>query len=144
MHSRPGPSRWVFFTVVALASCAEPSNATVKKCVDECDASSDCPGGTGDCLDVCESEYEEATAIDCVPQYQALVDCLGKTTSACDPGACATEVSTYTICFGEYCGSDKSTFEGCLGAGGCTPTKDPICPPPPTGSGGGGVGGGAF
>jgi hypothetical protein len=137
-------SRHAFLALLALASCAEPSNATVKKCVDECDSSSDCPGGTGDCLDVCESEYANAEQVQCVPEYTAIVDCLAKETAACDPSACSIELSTYTICFGEYCGSDRSTFQGCLGAGGCTPQKDPICPAPPTGSGGGGVGGGSF
>ncbi len=134
-------STYAMLALLALAACSEPSNATVKKCVEECDSSSDCPGGTGDCLEVCESEYGNAEKVGCVPEYQAIVDCLAKDSTLCDPSACATQLSTYTICFGEYCGSDRSTFQGCLGAGGCIPQKDPVCPPPPTGSGGGGVGG---
>lgn len=146
-------SRSLFVLLIGLASCAEPSNATVKKCVDECDAASDCPGGTGDCLDVCESEYLEAERIQCVPEYQGIVDCLAASNALCDPAACATELSTYTICLGAYCGTERSTFricfakpEGLGGAGGgetCTEAKDTICPAPPGGgTGGGGVGGG--
>ena len=109
------------FALLALASCAEPSNATVKKCVDECDASSDCPGGTGDCLDVCENEYDEAERIECIADYKAMIECLGADPGTCDPNSCSTEISTYTVCFGEFCGINPA---------------DPACPEP-IGSGGG-------
>ncbi len=109
--------------LLAGAACAEPSNATVQRCVDQCDAASDCPSGTGNCLDVCENEYAEAERISCVPEYEVILDCLGSLKNVCDELACSTQLSEYTICYGAFCGENPTnpscvTGEGGAGQGG--------------------------
>lgn len=114
-------------------ACAEPSNATVERCVAQCDAAGDCPGGSGDCLDVCESQYAEAERIECVPEYQAILDCIDGLPSVCDPSSCSNELTSYTLCLGAFCATNTWFQLGNY-------TDDPVCPqePPPDGTGAGG------
>ncbi len=90
--------------LVALAGCAEPSHPTVARCTTQCDSAGDCPRGTGDCLELCEAQYEEAQRIDCEIEYTAILDCVATLKDICDETPCSTELSQYTLCLGEFCG----------------------------------------
>ncbi len=107
--------------ISAAVACREPSNATVSTCVDQCDAAGDCPGGSGDCLDICESQFDEASRIECVPQYEAILDCLGGLPSVCDPSPCTSQLSEYTQCLGAFCAKERGFIIG-------TDAVDPSCP----------------
>lgn len=120
----------IFLVSIVALACSEPSNATVEKCTAQCDAAGDCPGGTGDCLDVCEAQYDEASRIECIPEYEGLLDCLGGEGDVCDPSRCTDEVTAYSICLGAFCAKDRGFSIG-------KDTVDPSCPQP-EGSGGGG------
>ena len=113
-------ARWLIL-IVSLVGCREPSNATVAQCVDQCDAAGDCPGGSGDCVEICESQFDEASRIECVGQYENLLDCIGKLESVCDPSPCTTQLSEYTLCLGAFCAKDRGFAIG-------KDTVDPSCP----------------
>ena len=103
------------FTLVfslALLACGEPSDSVVAACVEQCDAAGDCPGGTGNCLDTCESDRAFAKEIDCSAEYEAIIACNGELTDVCDVAACDTELSVYLTCFGEFCGLEPE-HEAC-------------------------------
>jgi hypothetical protein len=120
----------VCLIVASCVSCREPSNATVSKCVDQCDNAGDCPGGSGDCLEICESQFDEASRIECVPQYESILNCLDNLETVCDPSPCTTELSQYTLCLGAFCAKDRGFTIG-------KDSVDPSCPDA-QGTGGGG------
>jgi len=88
----------------AAASCGSPSDAVVAQCVEQCDAASACPNGTGNCLDGCEEERAFAKHVECSIEYESMLDCLDTVADVCDQfSACPTEVSVYFTCFGTFC-----------------------------------------
>lgn len=80
----------------------------VQQCIAQCEAAADCPGGTGDCDGNCVNDLEQARHIQCVIEYELLLDCIDTAGDACDTTECATRVSEYTSCFGEFCGANPS------------------------------------
>jgi hypothetical protein len=54
------------------------------------------------------NELEEAQHIDCVVEYQLLLDCIDTASDPCDTTECATRVTEYTTCFGDFCGANPT------------------------------------
>jgi hypothetical protein len=96
-----------FATAVTLLACkAEPSNATVARCAAQCEAASECPGVSSDCVDGCEADYELVKAIDCEAEYVAILDCVDGSTTPCDDlSGCEDAVNEFTLCYVQFCGS---------------------------------------
>jgi len=91
--------------LIWLTSCGGSDSPVVMQCVAQCEAASDCPQGTGDCEDTCVNELEEAQRIACELEYEAILDCTDTASDVCSTSECATRISAYTTCLGEFCGT---------------------------------------
>lgn len=98
----------VVVAAVALAGCENP-------CVAVCTDQTECEGAdvAVNCETQCETEKENAEAIDCLSQYEDAIDCQSGVDDVCAIGdECVEQIETFQKCFGDACIEDPDN-EAC-------------------------------
>jgi hypothetical protein len=118
---RRAVAAWASCAVLLLAACSDDAlfGRRMRRCLDSCEASKDCPNAEPsvalvDCFTLCDDVEGVNGASDCFDEYDKLYACIDKHGVCETDTRCSDQQVVYADCIAEHCSPDPDRDECAL------------------------------